>query len=85
MRRAEEIARLLKDQNETLIKEKEKETRENLNQYQEIEREIKESFVPTTRVSLSRSRTQTKITLVFRGGLTETEEDLKDFLRRIKS
>jgi len=85
VRRAEEIARLLKDQNEALIREKEKETKENLDQYQEIEREIKESFPPTTRVSLSRSRTQTKITLVFRGGLTETEEDLKDFLRRIKS
>ena len=85
MRRAEEIARLLKDQGEVFIKEKEKEARENLDQYQEIERKIKESFPPTTRVSLSRSRTQTTITLVFRGGLTETEEDLKDFLRRIKS
>ena len=47
---AEEIARLLKDQGEVFIKEKEKEARENLTSITEIEREIKESF-PTTRVS----------------------------------
>jgi len=82
VRRAEELARLAKENR--LSKTKPKTTPQQ--DYQEISQKIQESLgkEKTTKVSISRSRSQTKITIVFRGSREETEEQIKNFYRRLK-
>jgi len=84
VRRAEELARLAKENRLRATTKKPKKTPQK--DYQEISRRIQESLgeEKTTKVSISRSRSQTKITIVFRGSIEETEKQIKSFYQRFQ-
>jgi len=85
VRRAEELTRLAKENRLRATTKELKKTPQK--DYQEISRKIQENLgeEKTTKVSISRSRSQTKITIVFRGSIEETEKQIKSFYRRFQS
>ena len=83
VRRAEELARLAKNQfsQPPTINRSPK----MIKGYEKISNKIKSNLggLETTRVDISRSRSQTKITIIFQGGIEETEKKLNKFCRKI--
>jgi len=83
VRRAEELSRLAKKQlsQPPTINRPHK----MIKGYEKISNKIKNSLgsSETTKVAISRSRSQTKITIIFLGGIEETEKRLNKFCRKI--
>ena len=83
VRRAEELARLAKNQSSqpSTINRSPK----MIKGYEKMSNKIKSNLgnTETTRVAISRSRSQTKITVIFQGGIEETEKKLNKFCRKI--
>ncbi len=83
VRRAEELVRAAKDQ--PLRPTAPNRPRKMIKEYKKISDKIKQSLdkSETTKVKLSRSRSQTKITIIFQGGIEETEKQLNRFCQKV--
>ncbi|MDD3532153.1 MAG: ParB/RepB/Spo0J family partition protein [Candidatus Shapirobacteria bacterium] len=83
VRRAEELSRATK---KTEQKTANKKNRQMIGkEYQALKEKLQEklSSAGKAKVKISRSRSQTRITIVWDGGIEETEDQLKDFYQKI--
>ncbi|PIS15367.1 hypothetical protein COT63_00310 [Candidatus Shapirobacteria bacterium CG09_land_8_20_14_0_10_38_17] len=82
VRRAEELTRLAKNQSPQPPAANR--PQKMIKGYEKISNKIKNSLDDSeaTKVAISRSRSQTKITITFQGGIEETEKKLNKFYRK---
>ncbi|KUK83804.1 MAG: hypothetical protein XD98_0246 [Microgenomates bacterium 39_6] len=83
VRRAEELSRTTKKSKKKFSSKKNNQT--ILKDYQEIRKKIQKNLSSRgkAKVKISRSRSQTRVTIVWEGGIEETEDQLKDFYKKI--
>ncbi|MDD3679427.1 MAG: ParB/RepB/Spo0J family partition protein [Candidatus Shapirobacteria bacterium] len=83
VRRAEELSRITKKPSEKKLTFQ-KTNQSVVKQYQIMRKGLQESLSDNgqTKVKISRSRSQTKITIVWDGGIEETDNQLKKFYQR---